>query len=96
MIPRGRRRSTPRRGILVDHRIHIVTEMLELDLRSAGEGCDRGVRGDEPARSQWLQLADGNTVARDDEGFPAIQRTHDVAAAFAQFSLVISRAMRLA
>jgi hypothetical protein len=30
---------------------------------------------------------DGNTVARDDEGLPAIERAHDLAAAVAQLSL---------
>jgi hypothetical protein len=87
MIPRSRRGSTTRRRILVDHCIHVVTELLELDRRSVSEGCDRGLCGDEPARSQWLQFADGNTVARDDESLAAIQRTHDVAAAIAELSL---------
>ena len=49
--------------------------------------ADRGLCGDEPACSQWLQFADGNAVARDDESLPAIQRAHDVAAAIAELSL---------
>ncbi len=87
MSPRGWRESATRRGVLIDHGVHVFPKTPERHAWSAGKGGQSGFGGYEHPLSQRSQLTDGHTIARDDEGFPLVQGPHDSPTFVAQLSL---------
>src|SRR6266516_6372070 len=87
MIPRACLPSGTGSRVLVEQRVEIVAEALEVDRRCARERRDCGVGGYEAALSQRRQLSDRHSASGDDERFSAVERPHDLAALVAQFSL---------
>jgi hypothetical protein len=72
---------------LVDDSIHVGSESLAVDDRSArkeGDGC---VGAHEPTLPERRQLADRDSVTGDDEHLAAVERAHDLAALVPELSL---------
>lgn len=85
MTPRGRRRSGTRRRILIEDRVELLAQTFEP--WSSGEGGHGGIGGDEAAPLERRELADWDAVSGHDEGFAAVQGTHDLATAVAELAL---------
>src|SRR3954451_4500977 len=87
ITPRRAVGSATRRRVVVEHSVDVGPETIRLNRRGAGEGRDGGVGSDELARPQRNQLANRHTVPGHHERFPAIECSHHIATAIAQFPL---------
>src|SRR5687768_4662563 len=83
-IPRGgRRMSATRRRVLACGSIELGTEPLVVVARRGAAHGHGGLCRDEAMTSERRQLADRDTVARDDEGVAFVELSHDFAAVVA-------------
>jgi len=80
MIPRLGRGSGTRSRFLIEPRIEVGPEPLELDGRSVAEHGGCGFCCNELTLFERHQLSDWDSVARNDEGVSAVERPHDLAA----------------
>src|SRR5262245_24748383 len=78
--PRGGRVSATGRGILINHRVHILAKAPARDARGSDEGSVDSVRWDEDARTKGVQLPNRDTIPGDNECASLIQFTHDSSA----------------
>jgi hypothetical protein len=102
ITPRGGRASATRCRVLIDHRVHILPKAPARNAWGSGESGMDDVGRDEDALAERVQLADRDTVPRDDERSPSIEIAHDASAVVAELSLgdpsrhaaIVARALR--
>ncbi len=87
MRPRAWRLSGTRRRILIDGGVNIFPEFPERDAWRTREGGKGRFDRYERPPTQGDQLANGHAVARNDEGFPAVECAHDSSAFVAKLPL---------
>jgi hypothetical protein len=95
--------SATRCRILIDQGVNVLPEMSGPNTWCTGERGKGSFGRYEHPLSQGNQLADGHTVARNDECLPLVQGTHDSPAFVAELSLgdasthrrgIVARALR--
>src|SRR5262245_41702349 len=85
--PRAWRRSGTRLDALVERRVDVRPEPLEIERRRVCERRDGRLRADEPPAAKRDELGDLDAVARHGEGLAAVECAHDVAALVPQLTL---------
>ncbi len=73
--------------MLAAHRRNRGVQAPVCDSGCAGEDGNRTLGRNELALAEWDQLSDGDAVPCDDEGFAAVEPSHDLAALVPQFAL---------
>jgi len=72
---------------LLDDGVHIVAESARIHGWRTGDRRQQRIASDESTAPNRTKLADRHTLSRDDEVLAPIQRTHDLSAVVAKFSL---------
>ena len=72
---------------LIEVTVKVIAETGGVDSRGMGERRGDGLPCDETPAAERDQLANGHSVAGDDEGLALVESAHDFAAVVAKFSL---------